>query len=139
MGIRVARDRSQRRLWLYQDSYIESIAARFNLIDDRPPETPIGTQPLVPNKNIADHTAIYLYQRKIGSILYTAIITRPNITRTASRLSNFLTNPSPTYIAATNRYIQYLYSSRYLAILFNSRRTEEKAFKVYTDVLFADD
>ena len=140
LGIRVARDRSQRRLWLCQDSYIESIAARFNLIGDRAPATPIGMQQqLVPNKDIADHAATHLYQRKVGSILYAAIITRPDIAWAAARLSSFLTNPSPTYMAAVNRCIQYLYGSRHLAILFDGRTTEEKAFKVYTDASFADD
>jgi ribonuclease HI len=88
---------------------------------------------------MADHAFIHLYQRKVDSILYAAIITRPDIAKTAARLSNFLTNPSPDHIAAANKYIQYLYSSRHLAILFNGRHTEEKAFKVYTDASFADD
>jgi hypothetical protein len=139
LGIRVARDRSQRRLWLCQDSYIESIAARFNLICDGAPATPIGIQPLVPNEDMADQAVTHLYQRKVGSILYAAIITRPDIARTAARLSNFLTNPSPAHMAAANRCIQYLYGSRHLAILFDGRQTEEKAFKVYTDASFADD
>lgn len=88
---------------------------------------------------MAEYTFTHLYQRKVGSILYTAIITRPDIAWTAARLSNFLTNPSPAHIAAANRCIQYLHSSRHLAILFDGRRTEEKAFKVYTDASFADD
>ena len=29
------RDRSRRRLWLYQDSYIEIIAIQFNLITNK--------------------------------------------------------------------------------------------------------
>ena len=142
LGIRVVRDRSQRRLWLCQDSYIEAVAARFNLVDDRTPATPMGTHQLVPNENIADHAFTHLYQRKIGSILYPAIITRPDIAFTAARLSNFLTNPSPDHMAATNRCIQYLYGSRHLAILFdglNNNAEDDKAFKVYTDASFADD
>jgi hypothetical protein len=96
-------------------------------------------QPLVSNEDMADHIVTHLYQRKVGSILYAAIITRPDIARTAARLSNFLTNPSPDHMAAANRCIQYLYGSRHLAILFNGRHIEEKAFKVYTDASFADD
>src|SRR5204863_9077596 len=55
LGIRVVRDRSQRRLWLCQDSYIETIATRFNLIcDGIAPATPMGMEHLVANKDIAD-------------------------------------------------------------------------------------
>jgi hypothetical protein len=42
-------------------------------------------------------------------------------------------------MAAANRCIQYLYNSRHLAILFDGRNADDKAFKVYIDVLFADD
>jgi hypothetical protein len=141
LGIRVVRDRSKRRLWLCQDSYIEAVAARFNLIcDGIAPATPMGMQQLVPNEDIADHATTHLYQRKIGSILYPAVISRPDIAFTAARLSSFLTNPSPDHMAAANRCIQYLYGSRHLAILFDGLNdTEEKAFKAYTDASFADD
>ena len=140
LGIRVVRDRSKRRLWLCQDSYIESIATRFNLVCAGPPAVPIGTQHLVPNADMADQATIHLYQRKIGSILYPAIISRPDIALTTAKLSNFLTNPSPDHMAAANRCIQYLYGSRHLAILFDGlNNTEEKAFRAYTDSSFADD
>ena len=70
LGIRVVRDRSRRRLWLCQDSYIEAVAARFNLIVDEPPATPMGMKHLVANEDIADAATTHLYQRKIGSVLY---------------------------------------------------------------------
>ena len=95
---------------------------------------------LVANEDIADHATTHLYQRKIGSVLYPAVITRPDIAFTAARLSSFLSNPSPDHMAAANRCIQYLYGSRHLAILFDGlNNTEEKAFKAYTDASFADD
>ena len=100
----------------------------------------IETQHLILNTDMANQTTIHLYQRKIGSILYPAIISRPDIALTAAKLSNFLTNPSPDHMAAANRCIQYLYGSRHLAILFDGlNNTEEKAFRAYTDSSFADD
>ena len=60
---------------------------------------------LVADEDIADHATTHLYQRKIGSILYPAVITRPDIAFTAARLSSFLSNPSPDHMAAANRCI----------------------------------
>src|SRR5205085_8635621 len=76
-----------------------------------------------------------------GSVLYPAVITRPDIAFTTAKLSSFLSNPSPDHMAAANRCIQYLYSSRYLAILFDGLNSnlEDKIFKIYTDSSFADD
>ena len=141
LGIRVVRDRSRRRLWLCQDSYIEAIAARFNLTTDKPPVTPMGMHQLAANEDIADHITTHLYQRKIGSVLYPAVITRPDIAFITAKLSSFLSNPSPDHMAAANRCIQYLYGSRHLAILFDGLNSnlEDKVFKIYTDSSFADD
>jgi len=43
-------------------------------------------------------------------------------------------------MAAANRCIQYLYSSRHLAILFDGLNSnlEDKVFKIYTDSSFTD-
>jgi hypothetical protein len=49
LKIRIIRDRSQRKLWLYQDSYIKKIAATFHLIDRKPPTTPLAVEELVLN------------------------------------------------------------------------------------------
>ncbi len=96
-------------------------------------------QHLVANKDIANHAIIHLYQCKISSILYPAVISRPDIAFTATKLSSFFSNPSLDYIVVTNYCIQYLYSSCYLAILFNGlNNTEEKAFRAYINALFID-
>ena len=99
------RDRSRRHLWLYQDSYIETITIQFNLTTDKPPTTPIGMHQLVTNKDLADYATTHLYQRKIGLVLYPAIIIRPDIAFIIIKLSSFLSNPFPDYMVAANRCI----------------------------------
>ncbi|MFL5692379.1 MAG: reverse transcriptase domain-containing protein [Ktedonobacteraceae bacterium] len=140
LGIRIVRDRERRRIWLSQDSYIENIAARFNLDQlHGSPSTPIITEPLIPNDEIADQAFTHLYQRKIGSIIYAAVITRPDVARTAAVLSTFLTNPSTVHMATANRCIQYLYGTRHLGILYDGELSDGRELAVYTDASFADD
>ena len=45
LAIRIIRDRPQRKLWLCQDSYIEKIAAKFNIQGKLPP-TPLPVKDL---------------------------------------------------------------------------------------------
>jgi hypothetical protein len=52
---------------------------------------------LLPYKGQALLTSINYYQRKIRSLLYTAVITRPNIAFATSRLARFNINPSPKH------------------------------------------
>jgi hypothetical protein len=61
LGIRIIRDRSQRKLWLCQDSYIKKIAATFHLTDRKPPTTPLTVEELIPSDRQVTPQEIYLY------------------------------------------------------------------------------
>jgi len=82
LGMHILRDRSKRSLWLSQSSYIEKVTNEFipDLNPSRCPQTPMAEEELLPlpveEVTDADRT---FYQRKIGSILYAAISTRPDI------------------------------------------------------------
>lgn len=49
---------------------------------------------LVPSPNLATPTAINRYQRKIRSLLFTAVTTRLDVAFATSRLARFLVNLS---------------------------------------------
>ncbi len=82
---------------------------------------------------------IRLYQKKVGSILYAATITRPDSARTASRLSESLQNPSPRHHAAADQAISYLYGTKTYAIEFSAATNEADVFGCSSDAAFADD
>jgi hypothetical protein len=82
---------------------------------------------------------IHLYQRKVGFILYATIITRPDAAKTASKLSEFLQNPSPRHHAAADQAISYLYGTKTLAIEFSADTNESGVFACANDAAFADD
>lgn len=63
---------------------------------------------LLPNPGQATLQEIYSYQQKIRSILFAACQTRPDIAFTATKLSEFIQNPSSEHQAAVNRAISYL-------------------------------
>ena len=64
---------------------------------------------LLPNPEQASEQQVYIYQRKVKSLLYATYITRPDAARVSSKLSEFLRNPSPLHKATANRAIAYLY------------------------------
>ena len=43
LGIRIIRNRQERKLWICQDSYIEKIAHKFHLTTRKPPNIPLST------------------------------------------------------------------------------------------------
>lgn len=137
LNIRIIRDRMNHKLWLCQDSYIDKIANSFNLAHRiQKISTPLPTIELQENESIATAQEIHAYQRRIGSILYAAIITRPDISFAVSKLSTYLTNPSPIHMSLADRIITYLYNSKYLAIKYSA---DSDSFIGASDAAFADD
>lgn len=70
-------------------------------------------------EGIATASEISEYQSKIGSLLYLAVHTRPDIAYQCSMLSRFLTNPSPQHIKAANRVFHYLAGTINLCIVYD--------------------
>ena len=119
LGIHVVQDHTKKKLWLSQDSYMEKIAASFHM-DDQSwyLNTPMVTEELAPYDGKATKTQIYKYQRKVGSLLYAMMITRPDVARTVNKLTKSLLNPSPQHQEAVVQALAYMYSTWYYAIEF---------------------
>jgi transposase InsO family protein len=144
LGIHVLRDRKQRKIWLSQEAYVEKIANQYEIdLAGRLPDTPMGEAELLPSEpsltNQADKRSVMQYQRKMGSILYAAITTRPDVSFAASRLARFNQNPSPEHQRAADRVIQYLFGTRSMAICLGGERNEgARSFICASDASFAD-
>jgi hypothetical protein len=63
---------------------------------------------LLPREGLATLLEINLYQRKIGSLLFAAVNTRPDIAFAVSRLARFLINPGAEHQSVADRVILYL-------------------------------
>ncbi|OHW95249.1 reverse transcriptase domain protein [Colletotrichum incanum] len=138
LGIRILRDRLARKIYLAHDTYIERIASKFNLVDSRTPTIPLPTITLEKNDSQATPDEVRRFQEKIGSILYTAIMIRPDVAYACALLSRFLTNPSKAHHRAADQVIRYLYHTRYLAICYGTSGGAQ-VLLIASDASFADD
>jgi hypothetical protein len=139
LGIRVIRDRPAKKIWLVHDTYIEKIAKKFKLNGWKCPSTPLPGIELVKNEGSATPATIKLFQEKVGSALYTAIMIRPDVAFAVSSLSRFLTNPSSEHLSAIDWTIQYLFGTRFLALEYGGTSLEAQALMIATDASLADD
>lgn len=133
LGIEIIRDRKTRLIWLCQSDYLDKIG---NLSDTKGeiPTYPMKKEELRPYDGRATAASINRYQRKIGSILYAAVITRPDVAFAISRLSRFNTNPGPEHHRAADQVLNYLLGTKALALQFGG----EDNFVVSSDASFAD-
>jgi hypothetical protein len=128
LNIRIIRDRQQRKLWLCQDAYIDKIVKTYNLEHSAKAATSLSVsrKDLIKFDGQTDPQHVHAYQRRIGSVIYLAVITRPDIA-----LAVFLTNPSPRHRAEADRIISYLRDTKYVAIEYSANGIHQASIKTY--------
>lgn len=140
LGIEVKRDREHQRLWLSQAVYIDKIR---RLLTEPQPHfkalVPMTQEELLPHNGLATPGSVKLYLRKVGTIMYAAVMTRPDIAFAASRLARFNQNPGPQHHQAADRVLWYLLQTRDYALSFGTDEgSEEDTLCMATDASFAD-
>jgi hypothetical protein len=142
LGIRVTRDRLQRRIWLSQDSYIEKICTQYGITLDgrKAPKTPLPSSPLTPYEGTANPHDIHQYQQKVGSTTYCSVITRADNAQATSLLARYNKNPGPDHASAALHNLRYLLGTKYYALEYGGSPTKDRhAFLCASDASFADD
>ena len=147
LNIRILRDVKAKKLWICQDGYIDKLCNKFGIDGSlRSVITPLMSsyrpQPFEGQATLQQVTEM---QEKVGSILYAAVVSRPDVSFAASQLSQFATNPSPEHLRCANRVLSYLQTTKYYAIEFSgSVNTEvetgdDEVLQLSSDASFADD
>jgi hypothetical protein len=67
------------------------------------------------------------------------VITRLDISKATSKLSEFLQNLSLIHLAAAEQTLEYLVRTKYLAIKFDRNQQDRRIFIILSDSAFADD
>jgi Reverse transcriptase (RNA-dependent DNA polymerase) len=139
LGIRIQRDRAQRKVTLCQDAYIDKLMDKFNIAKEKAPKSPLPTDEISPADEAYEPTKqqILAYQQKIGSINYAAVVSRPDVAFAASKLASFLRKPTAVHQRMAERVLAYLGGTRNLGISYNGGETKEILICA-SDAAFAD-
>ena len=92
VGLEVHRNRGSKTIHLLQGPYIHKVLAHFGMNSANPTHTPLST-----NKNLTKTEDLPTlcndepYAELVGSLMYTAVGSRPDLTHTVSALSQFTT------------------------------------------------
>jgi histone deacetylase 1/2 len=115
-------------LVLHQDQYIEQKLTEFNLAQLPPSSCPINPkshlQGATPNE-ISQFVSLGVnYQALIGSLNYLSILTRPKISYSVSKLSQFLERPGISHYRAAVQVFCYLHNIKDLGLFFGDEQSE---------------
>ena len=78
LGIGIIRDRQNRLIWLSQSDYLDKIA-KLAQGSSKWARTPMEKEEPLPYTGTATELSRTSYQKKVGSILYAAVVTRPDV------------------------------------------------------------
>ena len=128
LGIKITRDLVNRTIALSQHSYIESIITRFNFNDLKPLSTPMDpstqlSQSQSPTKLIdIGKMKNVPYREAVGSLMYAAMGTRPDIAFATSTVAQFSQNPGWVHWEAVKRIFRYLLGTQKLELVYGGER-----------------
>jgi hypothetical protein len=106
LNIKLLRD-DNGGITLLQSYYVEKILSRFGYSDCKPSPTPYDPSVLL-RKNRRMAKDQLRYSQIIGSLMYLASATRPDIAYAVSKLSRFVSNPGDDHWHALERTMRYL-------------------------------
>ena len=89
------------------------------------------------NEDITDASRT-LYQQKVGSLLFAAIATRPDIAFAVSRLSRFNQRPGKRHHEAADRVFHYLFQTQDYCIRYWGDSQDLSSFVCASDASFGD-
>jgi hypothetical protein len=92
---------------LTQSHYVDKILSRFGYNDCKPAPTPYDASKML-RKNKRIMRDQLRYSQIIGSLMYLASATRPDIAYVVSKLSRFVSNPGDAHWEALERVMRYL-------------------------------
>mgnify|MGYP001405694973 FL=1 len=124
LGMKITQNDDDESISLSQSHYIDSMLRRFGLEDSNSVSTPLDPHVDLdsldtPSKIEPDTSrASGLYATAIGSLLYAAMGTRPDIAYATHRLAQFTRNPQPKHWTAVKRVLRYLKGTKDLALTF---------------------
>ena len=134
LGIEIRRDRKNGTIAASQRSQIDAVVERYNMEGAKPVTTPLqpgerltrDQAPTTPRQY--EQMRNVPYQEGVGSLMYLAQGTRPDIAFAVMKLAQQMQNPGPAHWEALKRVIRYLKHTRELWLVWGDTRDGLQGF-----------
>eukprot|EP00253_Pinus_taeda_P010898 PITA_10898 len=142
LGMEILRDKSNGKLWLSQQKYIEKILLRFGMNNVKPVSVPLASpfklsSSLCPNTDEEkDYMSRIPYANVVGCLMYAMVCTRPDISHAVGVVSRYMANPGKEHWSAVKWVLRYLGGTSSYCITYN--KSSEFVCR-YVDSDFAGD
>jgi len=132
IGIQIERTKSG--IFIHQTNYVRKLLKKFHMHDSKPAKTPLTVRILHPENDIygpkRKHEAIlphtFPYLAAIGSLLYLANTTRPDISFAVSLLSRYSQEPTWRHWTGIKQILRYLKGTEDLGLHYRSIESKKQ-------------
>ena len=137
LSISCVQDDENGRIGLCQEMYIDKLISKFGLTDAVPVSTPSDINvTLMKHDGVSKSVDKSYYQSLVGSLLYVALSTRPDIQYAVSAVAKYNANPDQSHLTAAKRILRYLKQTKHLMLWYG--QSDEKLIG-YSDSDYARD
>lgn len=126
LGMRINVNKKCKTITVDQQEYIEQLLSRFDMSDCKPIHTPIESKLNIEKSESC--TINIPYQNLIGSLMYLAVLTRPDIAYSLSYLSQFNNCYNENHFIYAKRVLQYLQRTKHYCLKYSKESVELKGF-----------
>ncbi|CAI7882322.1 unnamed protein product [Closterium sp. NIES-54] len=134
LRMHVERDLDHRWLKLHQEKFIKELGEKYGIENERKVATPLPAEfNLV---KAAEDEGVEAeeqqqFQSFVGSLLYAAVYTRPDISFSVGQLARVVQNPSEEQVDAAERVVKYLNSHPSIGVQYStSAKVKQKGVEV---------
>ncbi len=144
MQIRVAPD----TISLCQSHYVDSLLEKYGLADANPLTTPMDSNVKLDAydkhepEGEEDSKITHGYAQLIGSLMYLALGTRPDIAFAVNKLAQYTSNPKALHWTAVKRIFRYLKYTKHFALTYGGDNDEDilnTELNIFCDADWAND
>ena len=139
VGASIVQDKEGKQVYLHQgQQYIEKMLKKFGQTEAKSVSTPADCNvKLQKEDSVSRPVDTISYQSIVGSLLYAAITTRPDIAQAVGVVSKFCANPTQSHLTAAKRILRYLKGTVNLGLSY--KRCADGNLIGYSDADWAGD
>lgn len=119
LGIRITRNINESKILLDQENYLNKILEKYSMQNSKVVKTPLNTSCKFTNDSRKIDVTKVPYREAIGSLLFLAQITRPDISYAVHVVSQFCNNPLEEHWNAVKWIFRYLKGSKHMRLEYS--------------------
>lgn len=139
VGMQIIRDRESSSIFVHREAYAKKVTERFSISRAKGVSVPADPHTILkPVESGASERQTMPYREAIGSLMFLAMVTRPDIAYAINAVSKFQNEHNDSHWRAVKRIFAYLIETANMEIEFRASKSRVE-LAGYSDADFASD